>query len=73
MSTMEVDNIKIDDDFETVKEEKLPSSLYHEIYQSYTEKNYQKCVDLINQEDNVEVEYQILLSACLIHQGTKVN
>lgn len=68
---MEVDNIKIDDDFETVKEEKLPS-LHHEIYQNYKEKNYRKCVDLIK-EDHVEVEYQILLSACLIHQGTKVN
>lgn len=69
---MEVDNIKIEGDFETVKEEKLPQ-FYHEIYQSYTEKNYQKCVDLIHQEGHVEVEYQILLAACLIHQGTNVN
>lgn len=43
--------------------------LYNEIYNSYTSKDYQGCLNYIEQVKEEHVEYKILRSACLIQQG----
>lgn len=46
--------------------------MYFEIYTCYTSKDYQGCLNYINQVSEDHIEYEILRSACLIHH-TKVN
>ncbi|CRK93850.1 CLUMA_CG007377, isoform A [Clunio marinus] len=42
---------------------------YTEIYESYTKKEYEKCIAIINDVSEHHVEYEILKSACWINLG----
>lgn len=54
-----------------IRTPKLPE-FYTEIYQSYTGKEYQKCLEIIDSVTEHHIEYDILKSACLIHMGKKL-
>lgn len=60
---MEVQQIKTESSTNKVR---LPQH-YREIYDSYTSRNYEKCLDIIEQVNEFHVEYSILKAACLIH------
>jgi hypothetical protein len=51
---------------------KLPEK-YKEIYTSYTEKNYDRCLDILDKVTENHIEYQILKSACMIHMGKNLS
>lgn len=55
----------------TEKSSKLPES-YSAIYSAYTGKQYEKCLKIIESVNEDHIEYEILKSACLIHQGSKI-
>lgn len=67
-----LDNVKTESNENKECIKKFPEK-YHEIYRCYKEKDYAKCLSIIEDVTEDHIEYKILESACLIHLGTKVS
>lgn len=55
--------------------EEIPNlpKYYREVYETYKDKDYRRCLEIIDNHDDDYVHYRIIKSACLIHLDEKLS